>query len=418
MIRAELLVTEIGDLATLRGGSIPRTGSQMSLLGRISRAALAVDQGKFVFVGRAVDARREGRLRPRGRTISAESQSVLPGFVDPHTHVLFAGDRSQETPLKVDGVSYGEIAERGGGLFSTVRSTRLATDRELLAATESRLRRMARAGTTTVEVKSGYALTHFGELRLLRLMVRLARRTGLKLIPTFLGAHAVPPEFVGRGTAYIDQIIKRTLPVVVHEGLARFCDVFCEPGFFTVPQSERLLRAAGSMGLLTKIHADEFAMSGGARLAARLHATSADHLLATPEGDFGSLARAGVIAVLLPTTAFASFSGCRSPGRAMVDAGVAVALGSDFSPNSWVESMSTVLAHGVYGARLTPHETLSAATVNAAAALGIADQAGQIAFGRAADFAIFDVPTVDHLGYRLDAIPTAVFRQGIRISSR
>jgi len=272
-------------------------------------------------------------------------------------------------------------------------------------------------GSTSVEVKSGYALNHAGELRLLRLIPRLARRTGQRLVATFLGAHAVAPEFIGRPDAYVDQLVRRTLPAVALERLATFCDVFCEPGFFSVPQSERILRAALALGLGVKVHADEFVLSGGARLAARLRARSADHLLAAGSADRARLARAGVTAVLLPLTAFASSSARRSPGREMVDAGVPVALGTDCSPNSWVESMPLVLAHAVYGARLTPHEALTAATVNAAHAVGLED-AGTLAVGRPADFAIFPAPSVDHLGYRFDTIPSQVYRQGKSISSR
>jgi imidazolonepropionase len=265
-------------------------------------------------------------------------------------------------------------------------------------------------------VKSGYALDHAGELRLLRLVPQLARRTGLRLVPTYLGAHAVAPEFRGRPEEYVRRIIRRTLPAVARARLARFCDVFCEPGFFTPAQSERILRAALALGLGVKVHAEEFVLSGGARLAARLRARSADHLLAASAVDRRLLARSGVTAVLLPLTAFASAPGQRSPGREMVDAGVPVALGTDCSPNSWVESMPLVLAHAVHGARLTPAEALTAATVNAAHASGLAD-AGTIEPGRPADFAVFALPSVDHLGYRFDAIPTHVFRQGKSVSS-
>ena len=220
-------------------------------------------------------------------------------------------------------------------------------------------------------MKSGYALTTEGELRLLRLIPRLARRTGLALVPTFLGAHAVAPEYRSRPDAYVDLLVREALPRIAQERLARFCDVFCEPGFFSVRQSERLLRAALALGLGVKIHAEEFVLSGGARLASRLHAVSAEHLLAARSEDRALLAKSGVTAVLLPVTALTASPGVRSPGREMVDAGVPVALGTDCSPNSWVEAMPLVLAHAVHAARLSPAEALTAATVNAAHAVGL-----------------------------------------------
>jgi len=415
MILADLIVTDLAEVATLSEGPVPRVGSAMAELGRLPQGAVAVAHGRFVWVGPERTLARSVRLRRGGVRVSGAGGTLVPGFVDAHTHVLFAGDRAFELPLKIAGASYGEIARHGGGLYATVRATRAASDRTLLEAAVGRLLRMAVGGTTTVEVKSGYALNHAGELRLLRLIPRLARRTGLRLVPTYLGAHAVPPEFRRRPDGYVDQIVRRTLPAVARAHLARFCDVFCEPGFFTRPQSERILRAALALGLGVKIHADEFVLSGGARLAARLRARSADHLLAASVEDRGRLARAGVTAVLLPLTAFASTPARRSPGREMVDAGVPVALGTDCSPNSWVEAMPLVLAHAVHGARLSPAEALTAATVNAAHASGLSD-AGTIAPGRPADFALFPVPSVDHLGYRFDVIPTRVFRQGNSIS--
>ena len=418
MIRADLVVEGIGELATLDPGPVPRTGPAMSELGRIPGAMLAIDGGRFVYVGREARGRREVRLRSGGVRWDADGGTVVPSFVDPHTHVLFAGDRVRELPAKIQGSSYAEIARQGGGLYATVRATRAASDRELVAATSGRLRRMADHGSATFEVKSGYALTVAGEIRLLELLPRIARRTGLRIVPTFLGAHAVPPEYAGRADAYIDLLVRRALPVVARRSLARYCDVFCEPGFFTTRQSARLLRAAGSLGLGIKLHADEFVLSGGARLAAELSATSAEHLLATGREDRAALARAGVTAVLLPATPFASLAGQRPPGRELVDAGVPVALGSDCSPNSWIESMPLVLAFGVYGGRLTPAEALTAATVNAAHAIGAADRSGRIALGRPAEFSVFDVPSADHLGYRIGLDPVGICRQRIRSFSR
>ena len=412
---ADLVVSDIGELATLRRGPVPRVGAAAEDLSIVPDAAVAVADGRFVWVGRNRDIGRNVRLRPGGRRLSAEGGVAVPGFVDAHTHVLFAGDRAFELPLKVRGAGYTEIARAGGGIYATVRATRRASDVELLNAAAARLRRMESWGSTAVEVKTGYALTPAGELRLLRIIPRLARRTGLRLVPTFLGAHAVAPEYRGRPDAYLDLLLRRALPRVAAEGLARFCDVFCEPGFFSVRQSERLLRAAIALGLGVKIHAEEFVLSGGARLAARLRAVSADHLIASRAEDRALLAKSGVTAVLLPLTALAAAPGVRSPGREMVDAGVPVALGTDCSPNSWVEAMPLVLAHAVHAARLSPAEALTAATVNAAHASGLAD-AGTVEVGRPADLVVFPFRSVDQLGYRFDAIPAVVFRQGNRIS--
>jgi imidazolonepropionase len=415
VVRADLIVSDIGELATLSRGPVPRVGPAAEELSVISDGAVAVADGRFAWVGRGPTLARNVRLRPGGRRLSAEGGVVVPGFVDAHTHALFAGDRAFELPLKVRGASYAEVARAGGGIYATVRATRRASDAELLDATASRLRRMESWGTTSVEVKSGYALTPEGELRLLRLIPRLAKRTGLRLVPTFLGAHAVAPEYRGRADAYVDLLVRRALPRVASERLARFCDVFCEPGFFSVRQSERLLRAALALGLGVKVHADEFVLSGGARLAARVGAVSADHLLAARAEDRAVLAKSGVTAVLLPITALTASPGVRSPGREMVDAGVPVALGSDCSPNSWVEAMPLVLAHAVHAARLSPAEALTAATVNAAHASGL-EEAGTIEVGRPADFSVYPVRSVDQLGYRFDAIPAVVYRQGNRVS--
>jgi len=416
MIRADLLLDGIRDLATVSGASLPLAGDRAGELGRIEDAAIAVSDGLFSYVGSSRRARREVRVRRGGRTIDLGGASVVPGFVDAHTHLLFGGDRSDELLWKVEGLGYGEIVRRGGGLYSTVRATRRASSEALTAAALARLGRMASHGTTTAEVKSGYALSHSGELRLLELVPTLSARSGLSLVPTYLGAHAVPPGPAGTRERYVEEIVRRTLPAVAARKLAAFCDVFCEPDFFSVEESRRILVTALSLGLGAKIHADEFELSGGARLAAELRARSAEHLLQTPSADREALARAGVTAVLLPTTPFASMSGTRSLGREMVDAGVPVALGTDLCPNSWVESMPIVLAHAVYSARLSPAEAIVAATANAAHAIGAADRAGAIAVGRSADLAVFDLESVERIPYRIGSKPVQVYRQGIAVS--
>lgn len=417
MIRADLLVTGVSEAATLARGPVPRVGRAASELTRISDAAVAVAAGRFVYVGPERGLGRAVRLRTGGVRVDAGGGTLVPGFVDAHTHVLFAGDRAFELDLKAKGMTYGEIARRGGGILATVRATRAASSQELVRQTSDRLLTMARDGTTSVEVKTGYMLSPGREVDLLRLIPLLARRTGLRLVPTFLAAHAVPPEFAGRPDEYVERIIRTALPTVAREHLARFVDVFCEPGFFSVRTSERLLRAAEGFGLETKVHADEFVRSGGARLAARRGARSADHLLAANGDDHRALAHAGVTAVVLPTTAFSVSTARRSPARELVDAGVPVALGTDCSPNTWVTSMPLTIALAVHGGRLSPAEALTAATVNAAHATGLED-AGTVAVGRPADFSVFPVPSADHLGYRYDVRPSLVFRQGNAVSLR
>ena len=417
MIRADLVLRDLGEVATLARGPVPRIGAAASELSTLSGAAVAVAGGDVAWVGSERSLRREVRLRPGGRFVEGRGGTLVPGFVDAHSHVLFAGDRAFEMPMKARGWSYPKIARQGGGILATVRATRRAPRRELLRGSAGRLRGMSLAGSTAVEVKSGYALSPRGEVELLRRVPELRRATGLRLVPTFLGAHAVPPEARGDANRYVTRLIREALPVVARERLATFVDVFCEPGYFSVAESERLLRAALALGLGIKVHADEFVRSGGARLAARLGARSADHLLTSNPGDFAALAAAHVTAVILPITAFASGRSRRSPGRELVDAGVAVALGSDASPNTWNESMPLALSLAVHGGRLSPAEALTAATVNSAHASGLAD-AGTIEVGRPADLALFPVPSADHLGYRFDVRPGVVFRQGNAISSR
>ena len=403
--RADLLLTGLSEVATLAGPPGPRVGSALGELGLVEDAAIAIDGGRISWIGPERRLRKEVRVRSGARRRSFPGGIALPGFVDAHTHVLFAGSRESEIGRKVRGESYLSIARSGGGLYRTVRDTRAASPRRLFEEARARLERMRTWGTTTAEVKSGYCLDGEGELKLLRLVPSLARATGLTLVPTYLGGHAYPPGTASSHESYLRLMERRIIPRVAREGLARFCDVFCETGFFSARESERLLRVGLRHGLGAKIHADEFSVTGGAEVAARLHAVSADHLLETPPRAREALARAGVIAVLLPVTPLASLADARSLGREMADQGVAVALGTDLSPNSWVESMPMVLGHAVHGGRLTPSEAIVAATVNAAHAIGLGGVAGELAPGRRADVAVFDLPGAEHLAYRWGTLP-------------
>lgn len=393
-------------------GPIPRTGPAMSELSRIDRGAIAIAQGKVLWVGPAARARASVTLRHGGATRHFPGGVALPGLVDAHTHLVFAGSREREVEQKVRGVSYLEIARSGGGLFQTLRATRTASAASLYEQALDRLRRMVRWGTTSLEVKSGYGLNWKTEQRLLNVIRRLGRIGGPTIVPTFLGGHAYPPEYADRHEEYLRELVTIQLPEVARRRLARYCDVFCEKGFFSASESRRLLRTAQGLGMGVKIHADEFTECGGARLAAELRADSADHLLEAGVEGRKALAKAGVPAVLLPVTPFASLSARRPPGREMVDEGVAVALGTDLSPNSWVEAMPLVLAHAVYGARLTPQEALTAATVNSAHAIGLPDR-GRLIPGLPADIVVMDVPSAEQVAYRLGhGPPAAVYLSG------
>lgn len=416
-MRVDLVLTGFDEVVTLEAGSVPRIGKEMQELSRIDRGALAIARGRVAWTGKASLLRAEVTLRKGGRVHEYPGGTALPGFVDPHTHLVFAGSREEEVAQKVVGKSYLEIARGGGGLFKTVRETREAPEEELWAQARFRLQRMVRWGTTSLEVKSGYGLSLDSEMKLLRTIRRLSTPGGPRIVPTFLGAHAFPPEFRRKTEEYVRDLVSRQIPAVARSGLARFCDVFCEVGFFSPADSERILRAATQEGLKAKIHADEFTDRGGAEVAARVGAVSADHLLETGARGRRALAEAGVTAVLLPLTPFASLSRRSSPGREMVDEGVPVAIGTDLSPNSWVESMPLVIAHAVYGARLTPEEAVTAATVNAAHAIGLTD-AGRLSPGSPADITVFDLPGVEHLSYRPGALPpVAVYLRGKKVAA-
>ncbi len=416
MVIVDTILTGLNEVVTLEQGPIPRRGKDLEELTRVDRGAIGLREGKVAWVGRSSELDRAVRLRKGGTRREFSGGIAVPGFVDAHTHLVFAGDRSPEAGRKVRGESYLEIARRGGGLFSTVTATRMASEAALFREARARLEGMVSWGTTSLEVKSGYGLDLDSELRILQVIRRLGRSAGATVVPTFLGAHAIPPEFSGRSSAYVRDLLRRQIPVVARQGIARFCDVFCEAGFFSAGESRTILKAGQRAGLGAKIHAEEFSHSGGIRVAADVGAVSADHLLCANAADIELMARRGVTAVLLPTTPWASMSPARSPGREMADAGVAVALGSDFSPNSWEDSMPLVLAHAVYSAHLTPAEALTAATVNAAYAIGLPG-AGRIVPGGRADIAVFDLPSPEHLGYRLSPPkPLEVFLGGRPVS--
>lgn len=399
--RVDVLVRNIGQLVTLGGPPVPRRGEAMGALGLVPQAAVAVRGDRIVAAGPETDLLAAFEA-PREGLHDAGGGVVLPGFVDPHTHVLFAGSREKEFEERCLGRSYQEIAAGGGGIRSSVRAFRRATDEELLAATRRRLDRMLRLGTTTVEAKTGYGLTTEQELRALHLLERLDRDHAVDLLPTFLGAHEFPDEFREDRDAYVDLVVEEMLPRVAAETRARFCDVFCEEGVFTSGQSRRILTAARRLGLGLRLHADEFAPVGGSELAAELGAHSADHLLEVTEHGLLALRQSGVTAVLLPATSFSLGSERYAPARRMIQMEIPVALATDCNPgSSMCESMPLVLSLACLELGMTPAEAITAATVNAAHALGLGEDRGRIVPGLRADLQLLDAPSYVTPAYHL-----------------
>ena len=360
----------------------------------------------------AVDAERIVALAPLGELENAYPNATVvdcggrvlaPGFVDSHTHAIFGKPRYEEQELRASGLDYMEIARRGGGIHSSVRDLRTRSEDELLELAAPRLRRLAAHGVTTVEVKSGYGLTPEDELKSLRVIRRLSESLPMRLVPTWLGAHEIPLEFrqIANGRSeYVRLLVSTMLPGVASEGLARFADVFCEPGVFTIEEARTILTAARSAGLGLKLHADELRASGGAELAAEIGATSADHLAAISESGIRVLAESNTVATLLPGTMLFLGKEKQAPARALIDAGAAVALATDFNPGtSPTTNFPLIMSLGVSQLRLSVAESMIASTVNGAAALSLADRVGQIAPGFSADLALFDASDVRELPY-------------------
>ncbi len=392
-----LLITEIGTLAVVPPGPIP--GADMQQVPLLHDAALLVRDGKIAWFGPRADA----PLDEGESVLSALGGTVIPGLIDPHTHIPFAGDRSGEFVARLAGETYLSILESGGGIRSTCRAVRSATLDELVAENLPRLQRMLEHGVTRVECKSGYGLAREHELKQLEAIRELGRAQPISLDATYLAAHAVPPEFdacagdSGRGAdAYIDEIGNPALlREIAERSLARFCDVFCDRGAFTVEQARRLLVRAREAGLKLKVHADELAQIGASKLAGELGAVSADHLELIDDAGIAALLAAGTIAIVLPGTSFyLGIAHCNA--RRLIDAGLPVALATDCNPGScMIESLPLVMNIACCQLRLLPAEVLVACTANAAAALAVADRTGSIQVGYEADLVVLDTPTLD-----------------------
>lgn len=393
---------EIRNAATLATplGRAARRGREQGEILRIHGAAVRIEEGAFAFVGTEQDYARRYAASPASVSIDATGKTLLPGFVDAHTHPVWAGDRGPEIGRRLAGETYAAIAAQGGGINATVRATRQASTEKLSHLTRERLIRMRAHGTTTVEAKSGYGLTVEDEIRSLRVLAQAGRDPELpRVVPTLLAAHEIPPEHRSRRAEWVRLIAEEIVPEVAREGLARFCDVFCDEGVFTVDESRTILEAAREAGLGLRLHADELARSGGTFLAAELSAASADHLLCIGEEEVAALARAGTVATLLPGTAWWMRSR-RAPARELVEAGVPVAVATDSNPGTCLtESLPSVAAHACLDSSLTVEETLTAMTLNAAASLGLAAQTGSLEPGKSADVIWIDAPDDRHLIY-------------------
>lgn len=393
MTAADLVVVNLAEAVT----GEPALGQ--GPLGVIPRAALAAAGERIVWVGPEAELARAVAPAPGAREVDARGAVAVPGFVDSHTHLIFAGSREDEYALRARGASYQEIAAAGGGILATVRATRAASAEELVALARPRLARALEHGTTTLEVKSGYGLTTADELKMLEAARQLAASEPVEILATFCGAHEVPPEYRGRTDAYVDLVVEEMLPAVAAQGVARFVDVFCEEGVFSVQQARRVLEAGAHWGLRAKIHADEFTPLGAAALAAEVRALSADHLLRARVEDVARLKTAGVTATLLPGTAF--FLGLPyAPARRFLETGVRVALASDFNPGSSMGlNLQLVMTMAVSQMKMTPEEALLGVTLHGAWALGLEREVGSLAPGKRCDILLCAVPNWRWLSY-------------------
>lgn len=401
--RATLFVNA-EQVVTCAGPPRARRGAEMKELGIVPGAAVAVERDVIAAVGPRAELARQFK---GARLVDCAGGVLTPALVDSHTHAVFGAPRSAEHELRAAGMDYMQIARQGGGIHASVRDVRARSESELLALARSRVRRLAAFGVGTIEIKSGYGLSLDDELKQLRVIRRLAKELPVRLVPTFLGAHEIPLEYretAARRREYVELVIREMIPRVAAEQLAVFADVFCEQGVYTADESREILSAARSAGLSLKLHADELTASGGAELAAQIGATSADHLAAISETGVRALAGAGTVATLLPATLLFLGKAAQAPARRLINAGIPVALATDFNPGtSPTVGLPLVLTLGVSQLRLSAAEALTAATVNGAAALGLADRVGQIAPGYAADLALFEARDYRELPYWLGA---------------
>ncbi|KQU21979.1 imidazolonepropionase [Bacillus sp. Leaf13] len=394
-------IKRASQVVTVKGGSKePKRGQAMSDIGIIENGSVIIEDGTITFVGSDVEAEQYiSTIDGKVSTIDASGKVLTPGLIDPHTHLVFAGSREKELEMRLNGAKYIDILKAGGGILQTTTSTREASEEQLIEESLKRLNRFLQYGVTTVESKSGYGLTLEDELKQLRATKRLNEQHPIDLVSTFMGAHAIPVDYKENPDEFVRLVIEEMIPKVAEENLAEFCDVFCEEGVFTIEQSERILEAGKNFGLKPKIHADEIVQFGGAELAAKVGAVSADHLLQASTEGIKQMAESGVIAVLLPGTAFFLMEK-PADARKMIESGVPVALSTDRNPGSSpTESLPFVMNLACLTMKMTPAEVLTACTINAAHAIGRADQIGSIEVGKKADLVLFDAPNYQTLQY-------------------
>jgi imidazolonepropionase len=406
-----LAILHASQLVTLAGPKRPRVGRELSELAIIRDGGMLIRNGRIDIVGPSTEIEKAGDAE----VIDARGKVILPGFVDAHTHLVFAGDRLKDFERRALGDTYEQVAKAGGGIWSTVEKTRAASDADLFAHAQRHADWFLRCGTTTAESKSGYGLTVEDESKILRIMRRLNQETPLEIVPTFLGAHAVPRDM--RADDYVDLVIKEMLPRVTSENLAEFCDVFCEQGYFDLEQSRRVLSAAKKLGLKLRIHADQLGNLGGATLAGELKATTADHLEKTDERGIAALKSASVQPVLLPGSVYSLGLRHYPRAREMIDAGLAVVIATDFNPGSSpTPSMPMILSLACTQMKMSPAEAITASTINAAHSLGRADQIGSLGSGKLANFSIFDCEDYRELAYWFGVPQThSVYIKGRRV---
>lgn len=397
-----LAIVNIGQLVTLAGPARARTGAELCELGIVEDAAMLVENGRISAVGPAHEIL--SRIPSTAVVVDAEKRCVTPGFIDAHTHLVFCGTRADEFERRIGGATYQEIAAAGGGILRTVRLTREAGEDDLLWTARRNRDWMLRGGTTTLEAKSGYGLDRETELRMLRVIARLNSEGPARIVPTLLAAHTVPPEFASRRADYIRMICDELIPEVARQNLAQFCDAFCDDHAFTVDECREVLNAAKLHGIRLRIHAEQFRSGTGADLAAELGAATADHLETATEETLKHLRHAAVQPVLLPGSVFALGRTEYPPARKMIEAGLGVVLATDFNPGSSpVPSMPFILSLACVQMKMLPAEALTAATINAAASLGLADRVGSLQAGMQADFLIHEFRDYREIAYFIAA---------------
>jgi imidazolonepropionase len=422
--QVDMIVHPIGELASCIASDEPLHGAEMSNIVRMTNAALAIENGVIVHCAEADEVFNQVELKEGGQKIDASGKVLLPGFVDPHTHLVFAGNRANEFLMRCQGKSYQEIARAGGGIVASMNATRHATVDQLVETGLQRLKKMLAHGTTSCEVKTGYGLSQESELNMMRAIFRLAKMQAVELVPTFMPAHAFPPGM--DRNEYIRSITKDMLPALAElaksegvEASSIYHDVFCDEGYFTLDETRQILEAGVEHGFRPKVHADEFVNLGASSLAVELHASSADHLLNISQAEMNLMAGSDTVAVLLPGTSFFLNLQEHAAARSMIDRGVSVAIGSDYNPGSChIFSMPFIIGLACLHLNMTLTEALCAATVNAAFALGRGNSVGQLKPNFQADFLIMDLASLEELPYNMTVNPVSrVFKKGIEVYS-